>query len=171
MAIPLEDNFEDILGKALRGTGVADGVLEFLTGVPEATIAKLKEGERDDDALRAVAPALGLDGASLVERAHDGWAPEPVELEGLRQITTTYSDMLVNSYLVWDPSSKEAALFDSGADATEALALVDELGLKLTALFLTHTHIDHIMDRERVKAWHERIAERPAVQKGMAVPA
>ena len=27
-----------------------------------------------------------------------------------------------------------------------------------------------LMGRERVKSWHERIAERPAVQKGMSVP-
>ena len=51
-SISLEDNFEDVLGKALRGTGIADGVLEFLTGVPEETIAKLKDGEFEEDALR-----------------------------------------------------------------------------------------------------------------------
>jgi GST-like protein len=28
-----------------------------------------------------------------------------------------------------------------------------------------------LMDRERVLAWHERVAERPAVQRGMQVPA
>lgn len=152
MAIPLEDNFEDILGKALRGTGVADEVLEFLTGVPEATIAALKSGEADDEALRAVASPLGLDATTLVERANNAWAPEPVALAGLRQFSTDYSDMLVNSYLVWDPSSKEAALFDTGADATGALAVVEDLGLALTALFLTHTHIDHITARGAVEA-------------------
>ena len=137
MSIPLEDNFEDVLGKALRGTGMADEVLEFLSGVPVETIGKLKDGESDEAALRAVAPVLGLDAATLVERAQNAWAPAPVEMDGLRQFTTEYSDMLVNSYLVWDPSSKEAALFDTGSDASAALAAVDELGLTLTALFLT----------------------------------
>jgi glyoxylase-like metal-dependent hydrolase (beta-lactamase superfamily II) len=75
-----------------------------------------------------------------------------VELDGLRQFTTEYSDMLVNSYLVWDPSSREAALFDTGSNAGAALAAVDEMGLTLTALFLTHTHIDHVMDRDGVLA-------------------
>ncbi|MBA7661080.1 Hydroxyacylglutathione hydrolase [subsurface metagenome] len=158
MAIPLEDNFEDILGKALRGTGMADEVLGFLTGVPEETIAALKEGMVDEAALRAVASPLGLDAATLVERARDAWAPGPVELDGLRQFSSHYGDMLVNSYLVWDPSSKEAALFDTGADAGEALAALDELGLTLTALFLTHTHIDHIMDRGKVEAHTPGIA-------------
>jgi hydroxyacylglutathione hydrolase len=156
--IPLEDNFEDILGKALRGTGMADAVLGFLTGVPEEKIVALKDGERDDESLRAVASPLGLDAATLVERARDAWAPEPVELEGLRQFSSHYEDMLVNSYLVWDPSSKEAALFDTGADSGAALAAVDELGLSLTELFLTHTHIDHIMDRAKVMAHRPGIA-------------
>jgi glyoxylase-like metal-dependent hydrolase (beta-lactamase superfamily II) len=152
MSIPLEDNFEDVLGKAIRGTGMADEVLEFRTGVPVATIEKLRDGEADEAALRAVASVLGLDAATLVERAANAWAPEAVDVEGLRQFTTSYSDMLVNSYLVWDPSSREAALFDTGSDSSAALALLDELGLKLTALFLTHTHIDHVMDRDRVAA-------------------
>ncbi|MFM1561509.1 MAG: MBL fold metallo-hydrolase [Roseibacillus sp.] len=149
--IPMEDNFEDILGKALRGTGIADEILEFLTGVPEETIAKLKAGEFEEDALRKVASPLGLDSHTLVERAKGSWIPEPVEIEGLRQYNTVYDDMTVNYYLVWDSTSKEAALFDTGTDTTGALGVVDELGLKLTHLFFTHTHLDHIMDRERVE--------------------
>ncbi|NNC87032.1 MAG: MBL fold metallo-hydrolase [Akkermansiaceae bacterium] len=151
-AIPLEDNFEDILGKALRGTGIADEVLSFLTAVPEETIAKLKDGELDEAALRKVASPLGLDAGTLVERARNSWRPDPVEIDGLRQFNTAYDDMMVNAYLVWDPASREAAMFDTGTDASGALALVDELGLKLTALYLTHTHIDHILDREAILA-------------------
>lgn len=150
MSIELEDNFEDVLGKALRGTGIADGVLEFLTGVPEETIVKLKDGEFDEGPLRKVASPLGLDPDALVERGKGSWRPEAVDMDGLRQYSTDYDDMIVNYYLVYDKSSKEAALFDTGTDTSGALALVDELGLKLTHLFLTHTHLDHIMDRDRV---------------------
>jgi hydroxyacylglutathione hydrolase len=149
--IPMEDNFEDILGKALRGTGLADEILEFLTGVPEETIVKLKDGEFEEAALRKVASPLGLDSNTLVERAKEAWIPAPVEIEGLRQYNTVYDDMTVNCYLVWDPSSKEAALFDTGTDTSGALGVVDELGLTLTHLFLSHTHLDHIMDRDRVE--------------------
>jgi glyoxylase-like metal-dependent hydrolase (beta-lactamase superfamily II) len=156
--IPLEDNFEDIIGKTLRGTGMADGVLEFLTGVPEETIVKLKDGELDEDALVRIASSLGLDSATLLERAREAWAPEPVDLTGLRQFNTDFDDMTVNSYLVWDESSREAALFDTGADSAAALAAVDELGLTLKTLFLTHTHLDHIVDREKVTVHSPDIA-------------
>lgn len=148
----MEDNFEDILGKALRGTGLADEIVEFLTGVPAETIGKLKEGEFDEAALRKVASPLGLDSNSLVERAKEAWIPAPVEIDTLRQYNTVYDDMTVNYYLIWDPASKEAALFDTGTDTSGALAVVDELGLNLSHLFLSHTHLDHILDRPRVEA-------------------
>ena len=149
--IPMEDNFEDILGKALRGTGITNGILEFVTGVPESTIAKLKDGKLDEDALRKVAAPLGLDSHTLIERAKGDWTPAPVNLDGIRQFNTPFDDMTVNYYLVWDTDSKQAALFDTGTDASAGLALADELGLKLTHMFLSHSHLDHIMDRDRVE--------------------
>ena len=154
-SIPLEDNFDDVLGKALRGTGIPDGVLEFLTGVPEETIGKLKEGHYEEDALRQVASPLGLDADALVERATNSWRPEPVQMDGLRQFNTVFDDMTVNNYLVWDPASKAAALFDTGTDASKAIATAVELGLELGQLFLTHTHLDHIIDRATVEAHNE----------------
>jgi glyoxylase-like metal-dependent hydrolase (beta-lactamase superfamily II) len=160
--IELEDFFEDVIGKTLRGTGMADGVLSFLTNVSTDDIAKLKDGDFDEAAVRAVAPALGLDADALVELAKRSWRPEPVELDGLRQFNTVFDPdpddmMTVNSYLVWDPQTKEAALFDTGADADTALAAVKELGLELKTLFITHSHIDHIIDREKVMAAHPGI--------------
>lgn len=160
--IELEDFFEDVIGKTLRGTGMADGVLSFLTNVEADTIAKLKEGEFDEAAVRAIAPSLGLDADSLVELANRSWRPEPVELDGLGQFNTVFDPdpddmMTVNSYLVWDPQTKEAALFDTGADADTALAAVKEFGLDLKTLFITHSHIDHIIDREKVVAAHPDI--------------
>ena len=153
--IELEDFFEDVIGKVMRGTGLADGVLSFLTGVSEEKIASLKDGEFDEEAVRAVAPVLGLDADTLVELAHRSWQPETVAVEGLQQFNTDFDDeMTVNSYLIWDKTTKEAALFDTGANADGALAAIEEHGLKLTALFLTHTHVDHIIDREKVLAKH-----------------
>ena len=84
MSLALEDNFEDVLGKSLRGTGIADEILEFLTGVPEEMIGKLKDGEFDEEALRSVASPLGLDADTLVERAKGSWTPEAVQLDGLQ---------------------------------------------------------------------------------------
>ncbi len=147
----MEDNFEDILGKAMRGNGIPDGILEFLTGVPEATIQNLKDGALDEASLRKLAAPLGLDSNTLIERALGTWTPEAVSINGLGQFNTPFDDMTVNFYLIWDPSSKEAAIFDTGTDASEGLKVVDELGLTLTHMFISHSHLDHIEDRETVE--------------------
>lgn len=159
MQIELEDFFEDVLGKSLRGIEMSDATLAEASGVEMKTIASLKEGKLDEAALRAVAPVLKLAPESLVELAMRSWQPEAVELDGLRQFSTDFEGvMLVNAYLIWDPQTLEAAFFDTGADAQEALAAVDELGLNLKTLFITHSHFDH------VKAMPEVVAKVPNIR-------
>ena len=158
--IPLEDDFEDILAKAMRGLGIDAGELAFLSGLPLAKIVALRRGEPDEEALLALAPVLGLHGPRLVERARGTWRPAEVSVEGLRQFTTRFGDMLVNAYLLWDPATREAAFFDTGADARGCLVAVEELGLSPVELFLTHTHPDHVRDRRRIEKHYPRIVSR-----------
>ncbi|MDP0490354.1 MAG: MBL fold metallo-hydrolase [Verrucomicrobiota bacterium JB023] len=151
--LSLEDNFDDILGKALRGMNMTPEQLSSLSGVSPEQIKALLDGQPDDAALRKVAPALGLHGETLVERAGNKWHPEQLEIEGLRQITTPFEDFSVNSYLIWDPHTMESALFDTGTSGEEAHSLYQALGLKVTDLYFTHTHIDHIMAIEEIEKW------------------
>ena len=74
-------------------------------------------------------------------------------MEGLRQFVTPFEDFTVNSFLVWDPDSMEAAMFDTGTNVDDAYSLVQALGLNVTQLFLTHTHEDHIQAISKVKRW------------------
>jgi glyoxylase-like metal-dependent hydrolase (beta-lactamase superfamily II) len=49
------------------------------------------------------------------------------------------------TYLVWDESSKKAALIDPVFDFTERyLSILEERDLTLTYAMATHTHADHI---------------------------
>ncbi|MEM9079136.1 MAG: MBL fold metallo-hydrolase [Verrucomicrobiota bacterium] len=164
--IALEDGFEDVVGKAMRGMGMEAGTLSFLTGVGEDEIEKLLDGELDESALRKVAPILGLDGETLVERGRGKWCPAEVEMDGLRQFVTPHEDYAVNSYMIWDPYTMEAAMFDTGTNADEAYALIEALGVKVKTLFLTHTHVDHVKAIEQVRSWGEvvvRIGEREPI--------
>ena len=61
-------------------------------------------------------------------------------------------DMTVNFYLVWEKEGGRAVAFDTGSDCSALLATLREHGLTLTALFLTHTHEDHIADLDRLTA-------------------
>lgn len=49
-----------------------------------------------------------------------------------------------NCYIIGCEETKEGAVVDPGADAKKILKKVDELGLKITSIILTHGHIDHI---------------------------
>jgi hydroxyacylglutathione hydrolase len=150
--IPLEDNAADILGKAQRGLGISDSQLAERARVSSEQIRQSREGNFDDATIKAVAPVLGLDATSLLKLARNQWTAENVApIAGLAQFNTKYGDMTVNAYLIWDPESREAIAFDTGADCGEMLAHVkgEELSVKL--ILLTHSHPDHVADLARLQ--------------------
>jgi glyoxylase-like metal-dependent hydrolase (beta-lactamase superfamily II) len=152
MSIPLEDNVSDIIGKAQRGLGISDSQLAERSGVSAEKIRKLRAGQFDDDAIERVAPVLNLDAAALRKLAAGKWNPEAVgEMEGLAQFNTTYSDMTVNAYLAWDPGSREAVAFDTGADCGEMLRRIQDENLRVKFILLTHAHPDHVADLRRLR--------------------
>ncbi|HQZ59543.1 MAG TPA: MBL fold metallo-hydrolase [Acinetobacter sp.] len=48
-----------------------------------------------------------------------------------------------NCSILWDSDTKEAVLIDAGGDAAILKKEVEDLGLKVKALWLTHGHLDH----------------------------
>ena len=121
MKIPLEDNFDDIIGKAQRGLKLP--------------------GEQSPE-------KLGLGAAALRASAAKSWYPnDPGPIEGLVCFNTPFEDMTVNSYVVFDPPTKQAAAFDTGADCDGML----KLDVKIGQIFLTHIHTDHILELDRLK--------------------
>ncbi|HYV29253.1 MAG TPA: MBL fold metallo-hydrolase [Candidatus Eisenbacteria bacterium] len=150
-SIPLEDNFSDIVGKAHRGLKLTDADLASRASVSTEVIGRIKGGEVDEAALRKIAPVLDLAAEALVQSARKGWYPPALQVSGLAQFNTPYEDMTVNSYLAWDPKSKEAVAFDTGADSGPMLQSVKERGLTVKLILLTHTHPDHIADLPLLK--------------------
>ena len=49
-----------------------------------------------------------------------------------------------NCYIVWAGDSKSCAVIDPGYDPQVILSRLDELGLTLDAILLTHGHFDHV---------------------------
>ncbi len=152
MPLPLEDNFNDILGKAARGLKLSEEQLAAKTGLDSAKIASALGGDFDAATVRQLAPALGLHPEATAAIGAKTYAPEPVELEGLAQFTTPWEDMMVNSYVVWDPATREAVAFDTGADAGPMLEFIESQKLAVKLVLLTHTHGDHIFDLDRLKS-------------------
>jgi hydroxyacylglutathione hydrolase len=151
--IPLEDSFTDIIGKARRGLKLTDDQqLATKAGLAAADVAKAASGSVDENALRKLAPVLNLGGGALVDGASKKWYPAAQQLAGLQQFNTPYEDMTVNAYLVWDPESREAVAFDTGATCQPMLDFARSNDLSIKLILLTHTHPDHIADLAKITA-------------------
>ncbi|HEX4665171.1 MAG TPA: MBL fold metallo-hydrolase [Chthoniobacterales bacterium] len=150
MAIPLEDNFTDIIGKAQRGLGISDSELAEKSGAEVEAIRKIREGKVERLTIERIAPALELNPAALADLAEGKFQPHEIKLDGLAQFNTPYHDMQVNAYLVWDPTSLEAVVFDSGAKCSALLEHARKHGLTIKLILLTHAHPDHVADLDRL---------------------
>jgi len=152
MPIPLEDNVGDIIGKAQRGLRISDTELAEKARVSSQKVRKLREGDFDELALLRVATVLGLAARALCELGKGEWHPKKInEREGLAQFNTHYHGMAVNAYLIWDPASRAAAAFDTGADCSEMVRFANREKLNVKLILLTHAHSDHVADLPRLR--------------------
>jgi len=150
MSPALEDGFANVLVKAMCGLWITDVMLAERTGFELERIVALRGGTWDRTVARAAAVELGLNAGALCLLAEGGVVPGSISLEGLEMYSTPFEDMWVNNFLVWDSRSGEAAAFDSGADCSPMLAALERRSLSLKAVFLTHTHGDHVFEMDRL---------------------
>ena len=105
----------------------------------------MQRGQVDAGAVAKVAKVLGLDEAALVDLGNAAWQPdEPKSPFTFAMFNTAYDDMMVNSYLVWEQDGGPAVAFDTGGSCSAMLGTIQTHQLKVEAILLTHTHIDHV---------------------------
>jgi len=152
MTIPLEDTVTDIVGKAQRGLGLSDTELADRIGIEIGELEAVKLVHRVAFAeVEKMAQALELGPRSLVALAEGHYSPKAMPPSpGFFQANTTYGDMTVNAYLVWDTETRLAAAFDTGADASVLADEIKKQGLTLQDVYLTHTHVDHVVELDRL---------------------
>jgi hydroxyacylglutathione hydrolase len=56
-----------------------------------------------------------------------------------------------NCHIVGDPQTREAIVIDPGDEAARILEVIQRHHLKVTAIVVTHTHIDHVVGLHRVR--------------------
>ncbi|HEY0257117.1 MAG TPA: MBL fold metallo-hydrolase [Candidatus Methylacidiphilales bacterium] len=152
MAIPLEDLAVDVVGKAQRGLGLSDETLAEKLGIKPEELDPVKEVKGVSDALvETLARILELGPRSLIALAEGRYSPHAKPPStGFFQANTVFGEMTVNAYLVWDPQTRLAAAFDTGADAMPLVEEIRKHNLTLQDIFLTHAHIDHVMELDRL---------------------
>lgn len=157
----LEDTLGDIVRKARISTQTDLACAAAVAGLSEPDYDRFEEtGQAPRDMLwEPLGELLTLDGSKLAHQAA-GWLPKPVDLsqwKWLKRFVSSGSGMEVNCYLIWDEATREAALFDTGFDANPILAHINELGLQLRHLFITHTHHDHIAAMQPIRERHAEL--------------
>lgn len=168
LRIPLEDQWTDVLRKAQSGLQLSAEELAARAGITVSEVVRLLGGEPDPGSLEKTASALGLDPGRLMALARGEYHPGEIELPaGMTRFTSECGDLLVHSYLVWDGATHEAVAFDTGADATELLAFLRKRGLTLRLLLLTHGHVDHVFEADRII---EKTGAEAWIGEGEGVP-
>jgi len=140
----LEDNFADVLGKAMRGQNLTPHTAGRRAALSDKAVAGLLEGRFEEGPARALAATLHLSPDALVRLAKGEHNPSVERPASIVVATTPFADMTVNAYILWDRENHDAAIFDTGAEAAPLLEAVATLDLNVVAIFLTHSHADHV---------------------------
>jgi glyoxylase-like metal-dependent hydrolase (beta-lactamase superfamily II) len=155
--VALEDDFFDIIKKARMGQGQSLAEVARRAHQRESELQSLERGERPPTVseVQALGEALGLRARALIEIAIKGWRPQlpPAWAEPDGPVMTVMGEIggySVKGYILCDPVVKEAVLIDTAYHATEMLARIQQRGLRLTGICLTHGHIDHAGGLERI---------------------
>ena len=148
----LEDNHEDILGKAMRGLGIGKNEMASRLQCKKSEVEAILSGGVDESLISGIAKELNLDAEKLLRSARKEWCPAPLSINCLKQFNLPFGDMLVNVFVAWDKNSRNAWIFDTGPIAEPILTFIQEQELSVDAIFLTHTHRDHIACLEKLMA-------------------
>jgi len=144
----LEDHLGDIIRKARAMSGASTSVAARAAQLTETELSSLEDSGRFSKRpdFIALANAIGLNGKKL-ENIANGWLPAEKDLntwQSFRMFTSAGDGMTVNCFLVWDETTRAAALFDTGFDASVVLATIGKERLQLQHIFITHSHPDHV---------------------------
>lgn len=168
----LEDHLGDIIRKGRLMSNIALSAAARAAGLTEAELAALEDSgqfsRRPDFA--ALADAIGLN-AEKLESVASGWLPLKPELSRWRHfqmITSAGDGMTVNSFLIWDATTREAVLFDTGFDAESILAAITAQRLQLRHVCITHSHHDHVHALGTIRAAQPQARVRSHSQRAPA---
>lgn len=157
MSLPdIEDEFEDVLGKAMRGQSLSLAALASRADVSLEAIRDLVSGQWEERAACRVAEALNLNADCLCRLAGGAAAPKVALPDGVHLHNTPfplsgYEAMTVNSYSLVPPEqSDEGALIDAGASFQSIKEKRGEAMAAQWKLFLTHTHADHVANYDEL---------------------
>ena len=139
----LEDDFCDILTKAMRGTRASAASLAARTGLDAADITSWAKGAAapDEDQARVLAAPLGMDPGKFADAALRRWHPGTVEASEVRRHAQLPHPS--NGYVFFLQGSQRAALVDPAGIAKNLVQILRDGAYHLQYILITHKHPDH----------------------------
>ncbi len=139
----LEDEFADILKKALRGTGTSVTSLARTIAIPADALHAWTAGtdRPTDEQARAVAAALHLDPGNFADAAAERWHPDPIALPDVRHHPQHPHPS--NGYVFFVDGGRRAALVDPAGVPANLLRVLRDGPYHLEYILVTHKHADH----------------------------
>jgi hypothetical protein len=107
----------------MRGLGIGKNDMAERLGAQRSSIEAILNSTVNDELIKMMANELGLHGRKLLQAARKEWSPAPVVIDGLKQISSSYGDMIVNTFVVWDEAAGAAWIFDTGTDSGLNIAI------------------------------------------------
>jgi glyoxylase-like metal-dependent hydrolase (beta-lactamase superfamily II) len=141
--VALEDEFSDLLTKAMRGTRASAAALAARSGLRADAITAWAAGRAvpAEDEARALAGVLGLDPGKFADAAARRYHPEPISLPDVRHHPQDPHPS--NGYVFFLDGGKRAALVDPAGIARNLLRVLRDGQYHLEYILITHKHSDH----------------------------
>lgn len=139
----LEDEFSDVLTKAMRGTRTSVASLARATGLPLESVGAWAAGKSTpgDDEARALAGALHMDPGKFSDAAAQRWHPDEIRLPDVRHHPQDPHPS--NGYVFFLDGGKRAALVDPAGIPQNLMRVLTAGQYHLEYILITHKHADH----------------------------
>lgn len=146
---PLEDEFGDIIEKARIGLGLTVRQVAERANIPIHLIEEMESYRHvpSKEDVVSLAQILYLNANKLFAIATGLWHPEDLPSDKLSEILSiegTIGTYRVKGYLLVDEDTGEAVAFDTANNSRKFLQSLEDRGLRLRYIFLTHCHADHV---------------------------
>lgn len=132
----LEDDFNDVLGKAIRGQAFNPSSLD----IEPAKLRACLNGEFNQEIIEAISPYLQLDTQKLLNLPD--YNPAVNLPYNVNTFVSSFGHLGVNGFTV--ENNTHILIFDTGTNSKECLNYISQHPDKEKHLFITHPHPDHL---------------------------
>ena len=135
-----EDDFTDILRKAMIGNALAPQELARRAETDLAALNRFQKGQFDETVARKTATALDLDANAFA--SIDWYRPDASIPPEIQRLQLPFGRGYVNAWIL--KAENQLILFDTGYQAKDLLAEIDQrFGRLPDRVLITHAHRDH----------------------------